>query len=85
MQTTNSLAIISLILGISGFMCGVGWIGALITGYIAKGNIDKSGGREGGRGLAVAGIVLGWIGVVIMVGIVVLIIVASAVGNNSSV
>ena len=34
------------------------WIGsilALIFGYIAKGQINESGGRQGGRGMAIAG------------------------------
>jgi hypothetical protein len=42
------------------------WIGsvlALIFGYMAKNQIDQSEGRETGRGMAIAGIVLGWIGV----------------------
>ena len=83
-QTTNALAIVSLCLGISGFMCGITWIAALITGYIAKGNIDSSGGREGGRGLAIAGIVLGWVGVALMVGFIVLVIVVSAFSEETA-
>ena len=42
------------------------WIGsilALVFGYVSKKQIDESGGMEGGRGMAVAGIVLGWVGV----------------------
>ena len=42
------------------------WIGsvlALVFGYMAKSQIDTSGGRQAGRGMAIAGIVLGWIGV----------------------
>lgn len=42
------------------------WIGsvlALVLGYAAKREIDASGGRVTGRGIAIAGIVLGWIGV----------------------
>ena len=42
------------------------WVGsilALVFGYVAKGQIDRSAGRQGGRGMAIAGIVLGWIGV----------------------
>ena len=42
------------------------WIGsilALVFGYVAKGQIDRSAGRQTGRGMAIAGIVLGWIGV----------------------
>ena len=46
------------------------WIGsilALIFGYVAKGQIDKSQGAQGGRGMAIAGIVLGWVGVGVLV------------------
>ena len=82
-QTTNALAIVSLILGIV-WVCGLGSIAALITGYIAKSNIDKSGGREGGRGLALAGIILGWIGVVALIGWIVLLIVAGSIDNSNA-
>lgn len=59
---TNTLAIVSLIFGI----LWIFWIGSLIaviTGHMATGQIDRSQGREGGRGIAVAGLVLGWIGI----------------------
>ena len=42
------------------------WIGsilALVFGYVAKSQIERAGGRETGMGMAIAGIVLGWIGV----------------------
>lgn len=45
------------------------WIGsilALVFGYIARSQIAKSQGREQGMGMAVAGIVLGWVGVGIL-------------------
>jgi hypothetical protein len=61
-KTTNGLAIASMVLGI----VWVYWIGsilALIFGYIAKGQINASNGRQGGKGMAIAGIVLGWVGV----------------------
>src|SRR3990170_690939 len=61
-QKTNGMAIASLVLGIV-WVYGVGSILALVFGYMAKGQIDGSGGRETGRGMATAGIVLGWIGV----------------------
>jgi len=58
----NGLAVASLVLGIVGWaLCGVGSILAVIFGHMAKNQIDRSGGREGGRGLAIAGLVLGWI------------------------
>jgi hypothetical protein len=59
---TNGLAIASMVLGIL-WLYWVGSILALIFGYQAKAQIDRSGGRETGRGMAVAGIVLGWVGV----------------------
>jgi hypothetical protein len=51
------------------------WVGsilALVFGYVAKGQIDRSAGRQGGRGMAIAGIVLGWIGVAVLAIVLVL-------------
>ncbi len=59
---TNGFAVASLVLGIL-WLYWVGSILALVFGYVAKGQIDRSGGAQGGRGLAIAGIVLGWVGV----------------------
>ena len=58
----NGFAVVSLSMGIIWYF----WIGsilALIFGYIAKGQIDASQGQQKGRGFAIAGIVLGWVGV----------------------
>ncbi|HEX2031651.1 MAG TPA: DUF4190 domain-containing protein [Actinomycetota bacterium] len=63
---TNGFAIASLVLGIVGIL-GLWLIGpilALVFGYMGKGQIDRSGGVEQGRGMAIAGIVLGWVGIV---------------------
>ena len=60
--TTNGLAVAALV---AGFLW-VGWLGsiaAVIMGHIALGQIKESGGREQGTGLAVAGLVLGYMGV----------------------
>lgn len=61
-QRTNGFAVASLVLGI----LWIFWLGsvlALIFGFVAKSQIDGSGGRQSGGGLAIAGIVLGCIGV----------------------
>jgi hypothetical protein len=50
-QKTNTLAIVALILGI------VVPIGGIIVGPIALGQIKRTG--EGGRGLALAGLIIG--------------------------
>ena len=58
----SGLAIASLVLGIV-FVYGIGSILALVFGYRARAEIDRSGGNLEGRGMATAGIVLGWIGI----------------------
>jgi hypothetical protein len=57
---TNPLAVASLVLGIVNML--VGSILALVFGYRAMREIDESHGTQTGRGLAVAGVVLGWVG-----------------------
>jgi Domain of unknown function (DUF4190) len=61
---TNGLAIASLVLGI--IPCtGVTSILAIVFGFIARNQIEKSGGTQQGSGMALAGIILGfvWIGI----------------------
>lgn len=65
-QTPNSsMAVISLIAGILGFTLFplLGSIVAVITGYMARKEIQESAGTIGGEGLATAGLVMGWIGI----------------------
>jgi Domain of unknown function (DUF4190)/Uncharacterised protein family UPF0547 len=80
-QKTNGFAIASLVLGIV-WIYGVGSILALVFGYMGRNQIDQSGGREAGRGMAVAGIVLGWIGVGILLLVIIFAIVASSSSNS---
>ncbi len=63
---TNALAIASMVLGIF-WLYGIGAILALIFGYKARKEIENSWGTQKGRGMATAGIVLGWIGIVAIV------------------
>jgi hypothetical protein len=56
------MAIAAMVLGII-WLYWIGSILALVFGYVAKSQIDASRGTQGGRGMAVAGIVLGWVGV----------------------
>jgi Domain of unknown function (DUF1707)/Domain of unknown function (DUF4190) len=61
-QTTNGLAVASLVAG----FFWIGWLGsilAVIFGHIALNQIKDSGGREGGSGLAIAGLCLGYLGI----------------------
>lgn len=64
-RPTNGKATGALVLGICGLVvcpliCS---IVAVVLGYQARTEIDQSQGMQDGRGSAVAGIVLGWIGI----------------------
>jgi Domain of unknown function (DUF4190) len=64
---TPAVAIWSLILAVLSFTCG--WlftaIPAVICGHIARSKIRKSGGALSGKGIATAGLVLGYIALVL--------------------
>jgi hypothetical protein len=80
-RATNGLAVASLVLGIIGWaLCGVGSILAIVFGAMARSQIRSSGGRETGDGMALAGIILGSIGVALVIAYVAA---ALAAGFNS--
>ncbi len=60
---TSTLAIVSLIAGIAGwtFFPLLGSIVAVITGHLAKKEINESGGLVDGGGFATAGLILGYL------------------------
>lgn len=73
MQKTNTMAIVSLVSGLAGwFMAPVlASIVAVVTGHMARSQIRASGGREDGDSLAIAGLVLGYLSLVLgLIGIV---------------
>ncbi len=63
-QKTNGSAIASLVLSILGLF-GIGSLLGIIFGHRARKEIRASGGYEGGEGLATAGIVIGWVTLVL--------------------
>lgn len=73
----NAMAIASMILGIV-WVLWIGSILALVFGYIGLHQIRRT--RESGRGMAIAGIVLGWIGVATLL----LLIVLGIAGSGTS-
>ena len=70
-EKTNVLALFALVFGVLGFLVFpiVGSILGLIFGLRAKRSIDGSEGREGGRELAVAGVVLSSVGLAVWSGL----------------
>ncbi len=77
-EGTSGKATASLICGIFFFFWPVAVV-AIILGHIARGEIRRSGGRLKGAGTAMAGLVLGYIGVAIIP--VILIVAAIAIPN----
>jgi hypothetical protein len=62
---TNLLAIASLALSLF-WLAGMGSIGAVVLGHMAKRQIAASDGRQTGDTLATAGLVIGYLGVAFM-------------------
>jgi hypothetical protein len=60
-STTSAKAIASLVLSVL-WLCGFGSLIAVILGHLARGDIKRSQGRVGGKGLATAGLVIGYLG-----------------------
>lgn len=60
-RKTNGMAIASLVMGVGSFVfCPLIGVGGVITGYLARKRIRETG--EDGAGIAMAGLVTGWIG-----------------------
>lgn len=77
-KQTSKLAVASLVLGLLG---AVLWllttIPAIVTGHMARGRARRSGGAVGGEGIALAGLILGYvmsvfgaIGFMVLIGVV---------------
>ena len=68
-RQTSALAITSLVSGLLGwtFLPLVGSLVAIITGHMARAEIQRSNGQMDGDGLAIAGLVLGWLVIAISV------------------
>lgn len=64
------MAIISLVTGILGVVCCGSWvfsIAAIVLGLLSRKEIAESGGAKTGAGMAMAGLILGAVGIVISI------------------
>lgn len=79
---TAGVAIASLVCGIAGLMCfgPLGAIPAVICGHIAMSRIKASGGALQGEGLALAGLIMGYVSIAFMA-VILPLLVAIAVPN----
>jgi hypothetical protein len=79
---TNGLAIASLVCGIAQIMLGpLSGIPAIILGHVARSRINQTG--EQGAGLALAGLILGYVGLVVTA-IIIIAIVAAVSSYNTT-
>jgi len=80
---TSGLAVASLVLGIGGLtvLPLIGSIAAIILGYMARNDIRRRPGVVSGNGLALAGIITGWVAV----GAAVLVFLLVALGITASI
>lgn len=80
-QPTNTLAIISLVAGIGSYVVVpvIGAVVAIVTGHMARGQIRRTG--EGGGGLALAGLVLGYIHLVLVAILIAIVVIVAVVAG----
>jgi Domain of unknown function (DUF4190) len=82
-KKTNGLAIASLVCSCAGILfLGVPGVVGIIFGFVARSQIRRSNGAQGGEGLALAGIIVGFAWIVILA---LIIVVAATNSSNSSV
>jgi hypothetical protein len=90
MTQTSTMAIISLIGGITGFtvLPFLGSLAGIIFGHIAKSEIKKGGGRITGNGMATAGLIMGYVtlglGICALCVFVILPLILAAIGISTS-
>jgi len=67
-RKTNGLAVAALVCGIGGFLFFIPAILGIIFGFIARGQIKRSDGQQKGDGMAIAGIIVGfgWVALLVL-------------------
>ncbi|MGJ0120456.1 DUF4190 domain-containing protein [Williamsia sp. MIQD14] len=84
--TTNGKAIAALVCGIASFLTCLLFVGipAVILGNMAIAEIDAANGSQEGRGMAVAGRVLGWIAIALTIIVLVIVLIALIAASSSA-
>ena len=73
-----TLGLASICLAPVGILTPIGWIVAVVTGHIGLNEIKKTG--ESGRGMAIAGLVMGYVGLALILLSICAIVVMLALG-----
>ncbi len=73
---TNGLAIASLVCSFFFWLYGIGAVLSIVFGFVARSQIKRSAGMQRGGGMALAGIIIGFAGIVLGVILIIVIVVA---------
>jgi Domain of unknown function (DUF4190) len=72
---TNGLAVASLVCSFFFWIYGIGALVAIVFGFIARSQIRHSGGTQRGKGMALAGIIIGFASLVITAVVITIVVV----------
>src|SRR3989304_5133750 len=87
MSQNNTKALISMISGIVGWSLSIlifcfnstfGWLVAVVTGHLALAEIRRA--EQGGRGMAIAGLVMGYLGLGLLALLILIVVAALLLG-----
>ena len=82
---TNGLAVAAMVCSFFFWIYGIGAILGIVFGFIARSQIKRSGGTQQGKGMALAGIIIGFAGIAIgIVLVIVLLVVVNHCEHNGS-
>lgn len=79
-KRNNGLAVASLVCSCAGFVLFVPAVLGIVFGFVARSQIQRSGGTQGGDGLAIAGIFVGFA----WIALIVILVAVNASNNNAS-
>ena len=82
-RPTNGLAVAAFVCGLAQFVVVLTFIPAIVCGHVARAQIRRTG--EAGGGLALAGLILGYVGGALLIGLVLaLVAIAVKAGHSGS-
>jgi hypothetical protein len=82
-RPTNGLAVAAFVCGLAQFVVVLTFIPAIVCGHLARAQIRRTG--EAGGGLALVGLILGYVGGALLIGLVLLLVAIGArSGHNGS-
>jgi hypothetical protein len=79
-KRNNGLAVASLVCSCAGFVLFVPAVLGVVFGFVARSQIRRSRGTQGGDGLAIAGIIVGFA----WIALIVILVAVNASNNNAS-